>query len=163
MAILGTSGNSKFEYNSTEVTINNNVFLKFEPIVFERKLESSLTGEVYIDRIGERYLFECQSYIGEEKSFITAFNNLYQYKNRQVYCAPFAEGEYFQDSNGNKVLCDLYMRWSYLKTRNYYDLLICTFETLKPIDFSKMVLPANVIIDSNGMVQLDSNGNYQVG
>lgn len=161
--IIGTSGQSKLEYNGTEVLIKNNVFLKFEPIIFERRLEDEIDGTIYIDHVGERFLFECQSHIGDEKKFIDEFNRVYEYRNKQVYCAPFFEGEYFKDSAGNRVLCQVTMRWSYLKTRNYYDLLICTFETLKPVDFSKMVLPNDVIIDSNKMVILDSNGNYLTG
>lgn len=160
--VLGTSGESKFKYNGTEITVPNNVFVKFEPVVIERRLEDEATGKLHVKHIGERYYFQCQSYIGNESQFIDEFNRIYQYRNKQVYCAPFKEGEYFQDSNGNEVLCQLTIQYGYLKTRNFYDLLILTFETLDVVDLSKMALSTETRFDPDGMVRIDPDEEIRI-
>jgi len=52
----------------------------------------------------------------------------------------------------------LKIKWGWLKTRKYYDILTFSFETLKVVDLSKMVLSNKVRVDPvSGMVRINPN------
>ena len=163
--ILGTSY-PKFEYNSTEVSLGYVNVLKNEPIKKEARLEKEIANEVYIHNYSDRWLFQVSYNIFRHASQVMPkFYELYPYENQEVYLKPHADGNYFKNSSGERVLFKLTLQLTETNTRDFKDTIICTFESLTPIDLQQSALPENVIwnVQTGGIRRplTDSSGNIQ--
>ncbi len=165
--IFGTSGSPRIWVNKGQsdekvYDIDFAWFLKFEPSNQILVTQDELNGTRDHYLIARNFAFQCKTNIYKIGP-IVEFNRLYELNGKKVVLAPHREGYQLKQGNGDDAIFFAEVIYFYYKTRDFKDGVILKFKSETDVDLSKSVLPENVLIDHNGLVITDHNGNFITG
>ncbi len=159
--IFGTAA-PKFISGSTTVLLDYARIITDKPVYNSIEQPSVLTGFVNHIHKGYWWLYTVRIHLFKESEAITKANELLSYIGQDVYLYKHREANAFQDSSGNDVLFRVQeVVPSWLNTPDYKDIIDITFKSQNYIDLT--TLPTNILLDSDGRVIVDSDGNYITG
>lgn len=147
--IFGT-GHIIFEYDSVEYELEETQILSDEPITKELVNESDIANIAKYYQFDDRWQVQVLYNIYKNESFITQFKTIYALKNNNVYLKRFSDGNYFKDSNGDRVLFNMTMKPAYYESKSKHDYLLITFRSLTAVDLVQTALDDNTIFNEKG-------------